>query len=101
VVRWAGTTVASRTVDLAETSNTDSFAEIDVAGDGGSTNVEPVNVLWWKLLCWAGLYGINPTLSNKLVLARMSNGENMHKPGIGSFPCLFKKAEYASMNFCA
>lgn len=23
------------------------------------------------------------------------------EPGIGSFPCLFKKAEYAMMNFCA
>ena len=25
----------------------------------------------------------------------------MGVPGIGSFPCRFKKAEYATMNFCA
>jgi hypothetical protein len=25
----------------------------------------------------------------------------MNIPGIGSLPCLFKKAEYATMNFCA
>lgn len=61
VVRWAGSTVAGGAVNLSETSNTDGFSEVDVAGDRGSTNVEPVDRLGWELLRWAGLDGINPT----------------------------------------
>jgi len=64
VVRWARATIAGRPMNFSKTSNTNSLAEIDVAGDGGRTNVEPVDVLWWKLLCWAGLHGINPTCNS-------------------------------------
>ena len=61
VVRWTRATVAGGAVDLSETTNTNGFAKVDVTGDGGSTNVKPVDRLWWELLCWAGLDGINPT----------------------------------------
>jgi hypothetical protein len=37
-------------VDLAETANTDGLAHVDVAGDGGGANVEPVNVLGGQLV---------------------------------------------------
>ena len=37
-------------VDLAETANTDGLAHVDVAGDGGGANVEPVNVLRGQLV---------------------------------------------------
>lgn len=38
----ADTPVLGSTVGPAETANTDGLAEVDVAGDGSSTNVEPV-----------------------------------------------------------
>jgi hypothetical protein len=41
VVRWTRTAVLGRSVDLAETANTDSLAEVDVTGDSGGANVEP------------------------------------------------------------
>jgi len=65
VVRWARATVAGGAVDFAKTTDTDGFAEVDVAGDGGGANVEPINGLRWELLCWAGLDGINPTCGRK------------------------------------
>ena len=37
-------------VDLAETANTDGLAHVDVAGNGGSADVEPVDVLGRQLL---------------------------------------------------
>jgi hypothetical protein len=61
VVRGAVATVLGSTVDLAETANTDSLAEVDVAGDGGGADVEPVNVLGRELLCGTSLDGVNPT----------------------------------------
>lgn len=60
VVRRTDTTVLGRAVELAETADTDGLAEIDVAGDGGSADVEPVNVLGRELLGGTGLDDINP-----------------------------------------
>ena len=37
-------------VDLAETANTDGLAHVDVTGDGGSADVEPVDVLGRQLV---------------------------------------------------
>ena len=54
-------TVLGSAVDLAETANTDSLAEVDVAGDGGGADVEPVNVLGRELLGRTSLDGIDPT----------------------------------------
>lgn len=106
-------------MNLGETSNTDSFAEVDVAGIGSSTNVVPVDGLRRELVGCGGLDGINPTCKNEaLVFVALYTGMdprvceftalkdlkdtlNRNIPGIGSFPCLFKKAAYASMNFCA
>ena len=67
VVGWAGTAVAGRTVNLAETANTNGLAHVDVTGDSSGTNVEPVNGLWWELLGWTGLDGVNPTCRGNLV----------------------------------
>lgn len=41
MVGGAGTTVLGGTVNLAEAANTDGLAHVDVAGDGGSADVEP------------------------------------------------------------
>lgn len=57
----AAATVLGSAVDLAETANTDGLAEVDVAGDGGGTDVEPVNVLGRELLSRTSLDGIDPT----------------------------------------
>lgn len=48
-------------MDLAETANTDGLSQVDVAGDGSSADVEPVDGLRRELLGGAGLDGINPT----------------------------------------
>lgn len=61
MVRGAVATVLGGTVDLAEAANTDGLAEVDVAGDGGGADVEPVNVLGRELLGGASLDGVNPT----------------------------------------
>lgn len=53
--------VLGGTVDLAEAANTDSLAEVDVAGDGGGADVEPVNVLGRELLGGTSLDGVDPT----------------------------------------
>jgi hypothetical protein len=37
-------------VDLSQTANTDGLAHVDVAGDGGSADVEPVDVLGRELV---------------------------------------------------
>jgi hypothetical protein len=42
-------------VDLAETANTDGLAHVDVAGDGGGADVEPVDVLRRQLVGVCGL----------------------------------------------
>lgn len=73
-----------------------------MSGDCSSTNVEPVDRLGRQFLCWASLDGVNPTW--EIVSISWSGRDRVSAksiPGIGSFPCLFKKAEYASMNFCA
>lgn len=61
VLGRARATVLGGTVDLAETADTDGLAEVDVAGDGGGADVEPVGILGRHLLRRAGLYGVNPT----------------------------------------
>lgn len=61
VVRGAEAPVLGGAVDLAETANADSLPHVDVAGNGGGTDVEPVNVLRRQLLGAAGLDSVNPT----------------------------------------
>lgn len=61
VVRGAVAAVLGGAVDLAEAANTDGLAEVDVAGDGGGADVEPVNVLGRELLGGTSLDGVNPT----------------------------------------
>lgn len=68
VVRRTDTTVLGRAVELAETADTDGLAEVDVAGDGGSADVEPVNVLGRELLGGTGLDDINPAGNGELAL---------------------------------
>ncbi len=61
VLGGARAAVLGGAVDLAEAADTNGLAEVDVAGNGGGTDVEPVNVLRRELLGRAGLDGINPT----------------------------------------
>lgn len=79
-----------------------------MTSNGCSADVEPVDVLRREFFCGASLDGIDPTYErnrqHKIGVRRQNRGEGRVRafiPGIGSFPCLFKKAEYASMNFCA
>lgn len=69
VVAGAVATVLGSAVNLAETANTNGLAEVDVAGDGGGTDVEPVNVLGRQLLGGTSLDGVNPTRDGQLALA--------------------------------
>lgn len=71
VVAGAVATVLGSAVNLAETANTDGLAEVDVAGDGGGTDVEPVNVLGRQLLGGTSLDGVNPTLYKVSICAPM------------------------------
>jgi hypothetical protein len=48
-------------VDLSKSANTDSFAEVDVAGDGSGADVEPIDGLRGELLGGARLNGVDPT----------------------------------------
>lgn len=85
--------VLGGTVDLAETADTDGLSEVDVAGDGGGADVEPVNVLGRELLGGTGLDGVNPTLTTVLAnrhqtfyQIRHGTGIANNIPGMGSFP---------------
>ena len=64
-------TVLGSTVDLAETADTDGLAQVDVTGDRGGTDVEPVNVLGRELLGGTSLDGIDPTLTYVLEISRL------------------------------
>lgn len=68
VVGGTRATVLGGTVDLAKTADTDGLAEVDVAGDRGGADVEPVNVLGGQLLGRAGLDGVDPTRDGQLAL---------------------------------
>jgi hypothetical protein len=50
VVRGTHAAVLGGAVGLAETADTDGLAHVDVAGDGGGADVEPVDVLGRELL---------------------------------------------------
>lgn len=66
VVGGTAATVLGSAVDAAETANTNGLAEVDVAGNGGGADVEPVDVLGGHLLGGAGLDGVNPTCYREL-----------------------------------
>lgn len=65
VLGGARAAVLGGTVDLAEAADTDGLTEVDVAGDGGGADVEPVNVLGGELLGGAGLDGVDPTCGDE------------------------------------
>ena len=48
-------------MDLSKPANTDGFAEVDVAGDGGGADVEPIDGLRGEFLGGACLDGVDPT----------------------------------------
>jgi hypothetical protein len=64
----AGPPVLLATVSLAETADTDRFAEVDMASDSSCADVEPINRLRGKLLHVSGLYSINPARNLELAL---------------------------------
>lgn len=68
VVRGGVAAVLGGAVDLAETADTDGLAEVDVAGDRGGANVEPVNVLGRELVAGTGLDDVNPAGNGELAL---------------------------------
>lgn len=60
VVRGARATVLGDTVHLPQTADTDGLAEVDMAGNRGGADVEPVDVLGRELLGDSSLDGVNP-----------------------------------------
>lgn len=47
-------------MDLAETADTNGLAEVDVTGNGGSADVEPVDALRRELFGGSGLDSVDP-----------------------------------------
>lgn len=82
VLRGTRATVLGGTVDLAEAANTDSLAAVDVAGDGGSADVEPIGILGRHLLGGTSLDGVNPTWWT-VTLACDDGRVRLHLMGIG------------------
>lgn len=68
VLGGAGAAVLGAAMDLAEAADTDGLPQVDVTGDGGGADVEPVDVLRGHLLGGAGLDGIDPTGNGELAL---------------------------------
>ena len=68
MVAGARATVLLSTVGLAKTTDTNRLAHVDVTGDGGGADVEPIHALGRELLRVAGLDGINPSGNGKLSL---------------------------------
>lgn len=60
VVGWASAAALLATVDQVQGTNTNSRAQVNVTGDGGNANIEPVRVVWSHLLGTAGLDQVNP-----------------------------------------
>jgi hypothetical protein len=48
-------------VDFSKSADTDSFAEVDVAGNGGGADIEPIDRLRGEFLGGARLNGVDPT----------------------------------------
>jgi hypothetical protein len=74
VVRGAGTTVLGNTVNLPQAANTDGLPEVDVAGNGGGADVEPVDLLRRELLGDTSLDGINPAYVQNSMVSHASSG---------------------------
>ena len=66
-VLWLGSVSCSVTVVLAETVDTDLLAHVELVSDGGSTDIEPVVVVWGELLLASGLNVLGPLLSIILI----------------------------------
>jgi hypothetical protein len=80
VVRWAGATVDSITVDLGETANTDILAQVDVAGDRGGSLVEPaLRVLRRELVASGGLNELDVTGNVKFALSLQERGVGVNE----------------------
>lgn len=60
VVGGASAAALLAAVDQVQGTNTNSRAQVNVAGDGGDAHIEPVRVVWGHLLGAAGLDQVNP-----------------------------------------
>lgn len=85
VVRGARATVLGDTVHLPQTADTDGLAEVDMAGNRGGADVEPVDVLGRELLADTSLDGVNPayvrnsTVSHAITRGRTERQRNQRK----------------------
>jgi hypothetical protein len=92
VLGRAAAAVLGGAVDLAQTADADGLAEVDVAGDGGGANVEPVNVVRGQLLGGTSLDGVDPTcrgessVSKRTLWKNTRIGRGVNIPGMGSLP---------------
>jgi hypothetical protein len=66
VVRGARATVLGNTVHLPQTADTDRLAEVDMAGDRGGADVEPVDLLGRELLGDTSLDRVNPAYTREV-----------------------------------
>lgn len=60
MVVWSGSAVLGAAVDFGEAADANGFAEVDVAGYGGGTDVEPVLGLRREFIAVGGFYGVDP-----------------------------------------
>ena len=60
MVRWSGTAVLGAAVGFAEAADTHALAEVDVAGDAGGADVEPVGVLRGEFVAVGGFDSVDP-----------------------------------------
>lgn len=74
VLGWHVTTVLWATVEFPQSTNTDGLAQIDVAGERGSSHVEPVWVVWSLLFVGTSLDNVNPCWDLDLAWKEMTKG---------------------------
>lgn len=59
-MRRSAAAVLGVAVDLAQTAHADGLAQVDVSGDGGGADVEPVAGLRGEFFGVRGFYCVNP-----------------------------------------
>lgn len=60
MVRRSVSPVDGTSVKFLEVSNSDVLSEVDVSGNGGCSNVEPIRVVRSELLVGSGLDDVDP-----------------------------------------
>lgn len=91
MVARARAAVLDGTVGLAQAADTNGLAHVDVAGDSGGADVEPIDALRWELTVVASLDGVDPTPVGNVNTFSPSLSQRIQEGlktyGMGSLPC--------------